>query len=500
MQTRSRVGFVAPMLLAAAAGTASGQFTGPSSSQSPYVLPSIPGVSTTSILTVGDTVGGYRMVGIPDGLGAFGPGVGGQFTVVMNHELGAAAGVARAHGSTGAFVSRWEINPDLSVASGRDHNTSAGDVNTWNGAGYTAGTTAYARLCSADLAAPSAFQFGGLGTSNRLFLNGEEAGAEGRAFAHVVTGGAVNQSWQLPRMGRFSWENAVASPFAQARTVVVGLDDSSVDGQVYVYVGDKTSSGNDIERAGLTNGGLYGVRVTGAPSETRPTPATGRFDLFSAGNVENTGGAALNTMSVANQVTSWLRPEDGAWDPRAGKQNDFYFVTTDRFNSTSTQGNSRLYRMRFDDVTNPLAGGVVDMLIDGFVDGPNMMDNLCVDSLGRILIQEDIGGQDALGKVWLYDTDSAGLVQIATHDAARFTPGAPGFLTRDEESSGIIDAGDLLGPGWFLLDDQAHYGIGGELVEGGQLLAMYVDPSVTPAPGAAVLLSIGGLLMVRQRR
>ena len=53
--------------VAFAAGSAD---TGPSSSQSPYVLPSQSGVVTKSILTVGDSVGGYRMVGIPDGLGA----------------------------------------------------------------------------------------------------------------------------------------------------------------------------------------------------------------------------------------------------------------------------------------------------------------------------------------------------------------------------------------------------------------------------------------------
>ena len=45
--------------------------TGPSSSQPPYVIPSQAGVRTVSLLTVGDSVDGYRMVGIPDGLGAY---------------------------------------------------------------------------------------------------------------------------------------------------------------------------------------------------------------------------------------------------------------------------------------------------------------------------------------------------------------------------------------------------------------------------------------------
>ena len=45
-----------------------------------------------------------------------------------------------------------------------------------------------------------------------------------------------------------------------------------------------------------------------------------------------------------------------------------------------------------------------------------------------------------------------------------------------EEASGIIDASELIGPGWFLFDLQAHYSHETELVEGGQMLALY-DPA-----------------------
>lgn len=496
--------------LALLAGSASAQFIGPSTSSSPYVLPVGPGISTTSILTVGENAGGYRLVGIPDGMGAMGNGDG-TFTLLVNHELGATVGDIRAHGSRGAFVSRWNINASagsLVVNSGRDHNTSASDVFTWNGSGYVAGTTAFGRLCSADLAAPSAYLFtddagGTFGTANRIFMNGEESGAEGRAFAHIVTGSAVNQSYQLPRLGRFSWENSVASPFAQRQTVVFGTDDST-PGQTYLYVGEKQAAGNDIERAGLTNGNLYGIRVSGVAAEPRAPGITqnARFDLFNHGDVSNTTGAALQTASVANGVTEFLRPEDAAWDPRPGRQNDLYFVTTDRFNNEATGGavgRSRLYRMRFDDITNPQAGGTLTTLLTG-TEGQQMFDNLTIDSHGRILIQEDPGANDYLAKIWLYDIDSAGFGVVARHNPAFFSPGAAGFLTRDEESSGIIDARDILGDGWFLLNSQAHYGIPGELVEGGQILAMFVDPSIVPGPGAAGLFGLAGLAAVRRRR
>ena len=70
--------------------------TGPSSSESPYLLRAQPGVVTVSLFTVGDSVNlkpdgvtPYRAVGIMDGLGAFDNGDG-TFTLVMNHEIAGA--------------------------------------------------------------------------------------------------------------------------------------------------------------------------------------------------------------------------------------------------------------------------------------------------------------------------------------------------------------------------------------------------------------------------
>ena len=49
-------------------------------------MPLAPGYQFTSTLTTGDSVGGYRMWGIRDGLGADDNG-NGTFAVLMNHEL-----------------------------------------------------------------------------------------------------------------------------------------------------------------------------------------------------------------------------------------------------------------------------------------------------------------------------------------------------------------------------------------------------------------------------
>ena len=43
----------------------------------------------------------------------------------------------------------------------------------------------------------------------------------------------------------------------------------------------------------------------------------------------------------------------------------------------------------------------------------------------------------------------------------------------------MIEAFDLLGPGWYLLDAQSHHEVlDPEIVQGGQLLALYIDPAL----------------------
>jgi len=321
------------------------------------------------------------------------------------------------------------------------------------------------RLCSATLAPVSAFfnTASGRGYDGRIFTDGEEVGAEGRAFGHTLAG----TSYELPALGKLSFENVVPNPATGDRTVTVGLDDAT-GGQVYMYAGDKQPAGNPVERAGLANGRLYGVKVEGFPAEVPASgiPSGTRFSGVDLGDVRNSTGAALQTASVAAGVTGFLRPEDGAWDPT--DPHVFYFATTASFT-----GNSRLWRLRFDDPTKPAAGGTIDMVLDG-TEGQKMLDNLTINDRGQVLLQEDPGEQAYIARLWLYSPKADELTEIAHLDPARFLAGAAAFLTEDEESSGIIDASQLLGRGWYLLDVQAHYPIPGELVEGGQYLALHV--------------------------
>jgi hypothetical protein len=119
-----------------------------------------------------------------------------------------------------------------------------------------------------------------------------------------------------------SFENSVASPSTGDKTVVVGLEDGT-PGQVYVYVGDKTTSGSAVDKAALTNGTLFGIKVTGFPTEpTVGIPAGTAFTAPNLGNRQSSTGAALDADSVAADVTAFNRPEDGAWDTQDPSVND----------------------------------------------------------------------------------------------------------------------------------------------------------------------------------
>jgi hypothetical protein len=494
---------LAVALSLAATATVADSFTGPQSSQTPYVVPTASGWQVTSLVTVGDIAkeSPYALVGIPDGMGA----VAGKFaangayvadtafmTVFVNHEVRPGLGVPRAHGQNGAFVSQWTVHLNsLQVKWGEDL---VQRVYTWSNGEFadTTGATAFNRFCSGDLPPLRGFYnpATGNGFNGLIYMNGEEAGSEGRAFAHVVTGADKGTSYELPYLGKFSWENSVAHPDSGDRTIVVGLDDST-PGQVYFYVGDKLATGSPVERAGLQNGRLYGVKVTngganysnGAVSLENNGAIVGTFTLQPFSRAEAAGsGAALQTLSAASGVTEFARPEDGHWDTR--NPNVFYWVTTGATIGGKSQS-ARLYKLTFDSITNP-TGGTIELVVDSATlmgtDGQaaRSFDNITVDGDGNVIVQEDPGNTPYIAKVWKVDPRSRTAVQIFESDRARFSFDAPNGLTDDEENSGVIEVTDIVksanwyeaGRRYYLGNMQAHYGIPGELVEGGQVYLM----------------------------
>jgi hypothetical protein len=234
-----------------------------------------------------------------------------------------------------------------------------------------------------------------------------------------------------------------------------------------------------VERAGLTGGRLFGVRIEGVARESDTTTVPDEGAAFSLveipGAAEMTTVAALQAASLARGVSQLARPEDSAWDPTHPGR--LYMATTGSQVTTS-----RLWRLDFRDPADVTAGGSAHVEVSSptfdAADpvGPRSMDNLTVNSRGQVLVQEDRGPQPALSGIYQYDAATGGLRRIAEHDPARFSAGGSRYLTDSEESSGIIPA-PFLGSGEYLFTSQAHYRTGDpETVEGGQLLLLHVPP------------------------
>ena len=536
------------LLAAAATVTLSAQnvITGPSSSQTPYLSPTAPGWSATSLLTVGDAIGGYQMVGIPDGLGAFSNG-NGTMTVLANHELGNTSGTVRGHGAIGAFVSKWVINTSTwQVISGGDLVTSPANMLMWNGttwaqgsfvAGTFSSSTPYAvaRLCSADLPKVSAFydaSNGGTGYNGRIFMNGEETGVEGKAFAWIVDGAEAGKAYELPHLGKNSWENALArssygvSPgAANLLQTAVALTDDSTPGEVYLYLGTKTNTGNAVQKAGLTNGQVYGIKVnsatgyTGAVTVENATGINGTFllaPIFTNGTIAAKTGAEFQTAATAAGTTQFARPEDAHW-----LDHDSLLFATTGATVNSISVSSKIYQLDFNsDATNGLltTGGNINVVVNSAnmtgLDGAKAttFDNLTAGEDGKLYIQEDPGSNPYVAKHWVVDLSQSTqalrestAVQIFESDRSRFTTGAAQFQTIDEEHSGIIDITSIVNDGingskWFLVATQNHAAATGAsaatLVEGGQFIALnYKAGTNSGLNGNLLTLDNGGTIL-----
>ena len=526
-------------LLAAAATvslSAQSLISGPSSSQTPYLTPTAPGWSSTSILTVGDAIGGYQMVGIPDGLGAFSNGDG-TMTVLANHELGNTSGTIRGHGAIGAFVSKWVINTSTwQVVSGGDLVTSAANQLMWNGTTWAQPTTPYAiaRLCSADLPKAEAFwdASSSFGYNGRIFMNGEETGVEGKAFAWIVTGAEAGKMYELPHLGKNSWENALArSSFgptpgaANLLQTAVALTDDTTPGEVFLYLGTKTNTGNAIQKAGLTNGQVYGIKVnsatgyTGAVAVENATGINGTFllaPIFTNATIATKTGAEFQAAATAAGVTQFARPEDAHW-----LDHDSLVFAATGATVNSIVVTSKIYQLDFNsDATNGIltTGGNIKVLVNSAnltgKDGAKAttFDNLTVGEDGLLYIQEDPGNNTYVAKHWVVNPNAgnqaaieASAVQIFESDRNRFVAGGTQFQTIDEEHSGIIDITSIVNDGiagsqWFLVAAQNHAAATGAsaatLVEGGQFLALnYKAGTNSGLVGNLLTLDNGGAIV-----
>ena len=338
---------------------------GPSTRTPPYVLPVAPGVRTSSLLTVGDRVGGYRMAGIPDGLGAY-RNDGNRLTVLMNHELNELLRASFAGaGSGGAFVSEWSDRSRVVRGHGwtRPHRPAHAVLGLPRGpllVVFRHSASMRRSTGSAPTRSPSrdssTTPTSGIGYAGQLFFPNEENGMVGRSFA-LTTDGTMAQ---LPRLGLFSDENAVPARNRTDTTLAFGTEDDAATASC------GPTSAPSRRRLAVRPGRPDQRRAVGrrrrrrrrpmrpsAPRTERATPA--RF-APERGELEPDRRRRQNAEAAAKGL-SLDRIEDSNWDP--ARPNDLLLPDHGgrhgrrRPHGTLRAGRRRPVAAGFDDIERP---------------------------------------------------------------------------------------------------------------------------------------------------
>lgn len=446
-------------------------------------------VQLTSIASAGDMVGTYLVPGIPDGLGVLKSG--NKLRIITNHEWSATNAIAAGRNSgsgltQGSFIS--EMHYDLTtqtVTKAKDFIT---DVVWYNYATAKFGNKPVApagadaldayktpnhsallnRFCSATLAPEGTFydKKTARGYRGAVFLAGEEGGDESRGFVSDMTGQLV----QIPGFGLSAWENLIPVPNVGVTTAIMGMEDgSATDSQLWMYQGSKTRTGAWYEKAGFTNGSGYVLaQDPSAPvandNEIRAKYGKNKEFKVQFAKIDTSVNGKSQNDQAREKGIELARVEDGAFDPANPK--DFYFVTTESnkdpkattpnpLTPTVSRDGGALWRLSFNDLSNPSEGGTLELLLDGseipYLSKP---DNITVDGAGNVLIQEDPGNNAQVARIVAYRIEDGALGTVAKFKDELFAEGAKSFITKDEESSGIIDVTEILSKG---SSDQNRY-------------------------------------------
>jgi hypothetical protein len=478
----------------------------------PYVVAVGSEYQITALFSVDDKVpllGGapgqqYRMVGIPDGLGAH-PNGDGTSTLFMNHELNfnsVSEPVVAGPANRGAIVSRWIVDSDGDPIAGRRAYDSVFQENTFVGPAPEVGNTtrALARFCSGFLAGPDN------GFDRWIYLTNEEEQTAGNTF-DGRGGQSVaifdNELHALPKLGRYAKENTVVQPHQGSRAVIFSFEDgpATLDNQLYMYVGrkDRSAGASVLARNGLDNGTLYVFRSLDSARNSERTFTSGSVsgewvEIPNAGSLTD---AQLEAASDAVGAMTFVRPEDGAFNPN--NRDELFWVTTGSSSGADDGVNElgRLYSLRLHP-GNPLKDATLSIVYNAdtvVAAGGDIA--ISPDNVGAsgdfLMINEDGTTESRLvmaakgrdGSIWRFDlvkgpVPAVGIdVSTATRVAQLDPPGRDGIPVGPGvwETSGIIDASALFGADTWLSDVQAH-------------------PPTTPPGGAAVTVEDGQLFLM----
>jgi len=461
MRKRLAVGLaviVATVLVAIAAAA-----TGVKTAKPPYLVPTAPGVIVDPILSTGDIVPQgqvppYQMSGIPDGLGAYGRKDRNAYTVLMNHELG-----------------RTFPNQPPGVNTRISKLTIDRKTNSVLEAKYVfTGTEGFERFCSATLEVIQGTPY---------YFTGEEAVNAGHDGSSIVMNAETGEWRETPHFGHIQHENIV--PAKLSEWFFLTTDDDFRPGfnaYLYAYIAksfEGAVSGDE--------GSLYVWKADNAIDSTQAlkgVPLTGRFVPIT--QAENANSTTLKAAAAAKGAFKFDRLEDAAksWT----KNGRFYFADTGKLPRTLR---GRIYQ--FDVEPSDPTDATLTVILDGDkgddIYNPDNIDT----SAQSIVIQEDRESpfrgppgppvaDSGFNRVLVYDIKSKTLQSVArVATPATLRPGT-------WESSGVINAFDILGAGWWLTDVQAHGTLapqpGPSLVpntsvgEDGQLQAVYIPQTI----------------------
>ena len=470
----------------------------------PYVVPVSPEYSVQPLLSAGDRLPRtgapgqqYQMVGIPDGMGAYQDR--GNTVIYMNHELGSPAVTSEpiigAPLNRGTIVSRLVMARDGTLLSGNraydlvfDNETLVG-----NAPDATNTTPGFARFCSGSLSYKEA------GFDRPIYFAGEESSGaatfdgKGGLTVAIFEEDGVGELHTMPQFGRFPWENTLAQPKRQNKTVLIGMEDgpNTPDNQLYMFVGTKSRSpsASPMARNGLDSGTMY-VFVSDTPG------VNDEAALFAAGSMTGHWVAIpqpqlltdvqLEAAADAVGAFGFVRTEDGAFNPQ--DPDEYYFVTT---GSGTTNELGAMYRMKLNrsNAASSAPGSTkIDLIFNANAvvaaggDTALSPDNIGIDR-NYILINEDGTAQSRAAMTAKGRDGSVWRLNKATLQATRilelFPPGRDGNFGVTSgvwETTGVIPVEGFGGEAW-LLNVQAH------------------APTATPAPGT---VEDGQLVLVRR--
>jgi hypothetical protein len=399
----------------------------------PMLKPIAPGIQITPFLTAGDTVGDYQFAGTPDGMGALDNGDG-TFMLLVNHEW------ARGGNLADAMVSKLTVDR-------KTLHVTAGEY-------LVNGSEGYKRFCSATLVGKET------GFDAPLFLTNEE-GTDGKRGGIVVAIDPLSgKVTDLPHLGHFPHENTTAVPY-KGKVVLISGDDSW-PGELFMFVADSSA---DLLSG---KGQLYVLKADdkeGKPIQFENQLTKG--DSIPATFVPVSQDANKDASALAAAVEKmgafkFVRIEDSEYD-----RNDpttVWFATTGRSDATDPRtrkpydARGALWNVRLDPVDPTKA--TLSLVLRGDQGDDILNPDNVATSQNSVILLEDINDElrgKHPGRVLRYDLKTKTITVLAEvvqkdFDGKAIPDDKPGAW----ESSGVINAFDLLGDGTWIINVQAH--------------------------------------------